>query len=311
MSESDKKDLTLLAEGKTIEDAVVNVSNVTLHYKKTCALNDVSIAIPPRCMVGLIGPDGVGKSSLLSLIAGAHVIQEGLVYVLDGDMKDKTHRQNVCTRIAYMPQGLGSNLYPTLSVEDNLQFFARLFGNDAAERRRRIDELTKSTGLYPFLSRPAGRLSGGMKQKVSLCSALIHDPDLLILDEPTTGVDPLSRAQFWQLINKIREQRPQMSVIVATAYMDEAQNFDWLVAMYGGKILETGTPQALLAKTEKDNLDDAFIQLMPEDAREGYQAVEIPPLDLNQDLKVAIEAKGLTKQFGGYLVNRLMLVILM
>ena len=301
MSESDVKDLRLLAEGKTIEDAVVNVSNVTLHYKKTCALNDVSIAIPPRCMVGLIGPDGVGKSSLLSLIAGAHVIQEGLVYVLDGDMKDKIHRQNVCTRIAYMPQGLGKNLYPTLSVEENLQFFARLFGNDAAERRRRIDELTKSTGLYPFLSRPAGRLSGGMKQKVSLCSALIHDPDLLILDEPTTGVDPLSRAQFWQLINKIREQRPQMSVIVATAYMDEAQNFDWLVAMYGGKILETGTPQALLAKTAKDNLDDAFIQLMPEDAREGYQAVEIPPLDLNQDLKVAIEAKGLTKQFGDFI----------
>ncbi|MBI0113498.1 MULTISPECIES: ribosome-associated ATPase/putative transporter RbbA [unclassified Gilliamella] len=301
MSESDKKDLRLLDEGKTIEDAVVNVSNVTLHYKKTCALKDVSIAIPPRCMVGLIGPDGVGKSSLLSLIAGAHVIQEGLVYVLDGDMKDKSHRQNVCTRIAYMPQGLGKNLYPTLSVEENLQFFARLFGNDAAERRRRIDELTKSTGLYPFLSRPAGRLSGGMKQKVSLCSALIHDPDLLILDEPTTGVDPLSRAQFWQLINKIREQRPQMSVIVATAYMDEAQNFDWLVAMYGGKILETGTPQALLAKTGKDNLDDAFIQLMPEDAREGYQAVEIPPLDLNQDLKVAIEAKGLTKQFGDFI----------
>ncbi|TSJ91901.1 ribosome-associated ATPase/putative transporter RbbA [Gilliamella apicola] len=301
MSESDKKDLTLLADGKIIGDAVVNVSNVTLHYKKTCALNDVSIAIPPRCMVGLIGPDGVGKSSLLSLIAGAHVIQEGLVYVLDGDMKDKTHRQNVCTRIAYMPQGLGKNLYPTLSVEENLQFFGRLFGNDATERRRRIDELTKSTGLYPFLSRPAGRLSGGMKQKVSLCSALIHDPDLLILDEPTTGVDPLSRAQFWQLINKIREQRPQMSVIVATAYMDEAQNFDWLVAMYGGKILETGTPQALLAKTAKDNLDDAFIQLMPEDAREGYQAVEIPPLDLNQDLKVAIEAKGLTKQFGDFI----------
>ncbi|MCX8682198.1 ribosome-associated ATPase/putative transporter RbbA [Gilliamella sp. B2889] len=300
MSESNKKDLTLLAEDKAIDDAVVNVSNVSLHYKKTCALNDVSIAIPPRCMVGLIGPDGVGKSSLLSLIAGAHVIQEGLVYVLDGDMKDKSHRKNVCTRIAYMPQGLGKNLYPTLSVEENLQFFARLFGNDAAERRRRIDELTKSTGLYPFLSRPAGRLSGGMKQKVSLCSALIHDPDLLILDEPTTGVDPLSRAQFWQLINKIREQRPQMSVIVATAYMDEAQNFDWLVAMYGGKILETGSPQALLAKTCKDNLDDAFIQLMPEDAREGYESVEIPPLDLNKDLQVAIEAKDLTKQFGDF-----------
>lgn len=301
MSDSDNKDLVLLNEAKSIDDAVVQVSNVTLHYQKNCALNNINLAIPPRCMVGFIGPDGVGKSSLLSLIAGAHVIQDGLVYVLDGDMKDKSHRKNVCSRIAYMPQGLGKNLYPTLSVEENLQFFARLFGNDAAERRRRIDELTHSTGLYPFLSRPAGRLSGGMKQKVSLCSALIHDPDLLILDEPTTGVDPLSRAQFWQLINKIRKQRPQMSVIVATAYMDEAQNFDWLVAMYGGKILETGTPSSLLAKTKKDNLDDAFIELMPENAKQGYQTVEIPPLDLNKDLQIAIEAKDLTKQFGNFI----------
>ena len=301
MSESDNKDLALSTEAKSFDDAVVKISDVSLHYKKNLALDNITLAIPPRCMVGLIGPDGVGKSSLLSLIAGSHVIQDGLVYVLDGDMKDKTHRKNVCTRIAYMPQGLGKNLYPTLSVEENLQFFARLFGNDAAERRRRIDELTRSTGLYPFLSRPAGRLSGGMKQKVSLCSALIHDPDLLILDEPTTGVDPLSRAQFWQLINKIRKQRPQMSVIVATAYMDEAQNFDWLVAMYGGKILETGTPKSLLAKTGKDNLDDAFIQLMPESARQGYQTVEIPPLDLNKDLQTAIEAKDLTKQFGNFI----------
>ncbi|MCX8587227.1 MULTISPECIES: ribosome-associated ATPase/putative transporter RbbA [unclassified Gilliamella] len=301
MSESDNKDLALLTEAKSIDDAVVKISDVSLHYKKNCALDNISLTIPPRCMVGLIGPDGVGKSSLLSLIAGAHVIQDGLVYVLDGDMRDKSHRKAVCTRIAYMPQGLGKNLYPTLSVEENLQFFARLFGNDAAERRRRIDELTKSTGLYPFLSRPAGRLSGGMKQKVSLCSALIHDPDLLILDEPTTGVDPLSRAQFWQLINKIRQQRPQMSVIVATAYMDEAQNFDWLVAMYGGKILETGTPKSLLSQTGKDNLDDAFIQLMPESAKQGYQAVEIPPLDVNNNLQTAIEAKGLTKQFGDFI----------
>jgi ribosome-dependent ATPase len=151
MSESDNKDLALSTEAKSLDDAVVKISDVSLHYKKNLALDNITLAIPPRCMVGLIGPDGVGKSSLLSLIAGSHVIQDGLVYVLDGDMKDKTHRKNVCTRIAYMPQGLGKNLYPTLSVEENLQFFARLFGNDAAERRRRIDELTRSTGLYPFL----------------------------------------------------------------------------------------------------------------------------------------------------------------
>lgn len=295
-----KQDL-VNALAKIDNDYVVKVENTTLCYKDVRALDNISLNFPSRCMIGLIGPDGVGKSSLLSLIAGAHVIQDGGVYVLDGNMADKGHRKSICTRIAYMPQGLGKNLYPTLSVEENLQFFARLFGHDAQERRRRIDELTLSTGLYPFLSRPAGRLSGGMKQKVSLCSALIHDPDLLILDEPTTGVDPLSRAQFWELINKIRKQRPQMSVIVATAYMDEAQNFDWLVAMYAGKILETGTPQQLLTQTGKTNLDDAFIQLMPENAKQGYQAVEIPPLEGGDKAQIAIEAKGLTKKFGNFI----------
>ncbi len=157
-------------------------------------------------------------------------------------MADGRHRDAVCPRIAYMPQGLGKNLYPTLSVEENLQFFGRLFGHDAAERRRRIDDLTRSTGLHPFLARPAGKLSGGMKQKLALCCALIHDPDLLILDEPTTGVDPLARAQFWDLIARIRASRPGMSVLVATAYMEEAQRFDWLVAMDEGQHAGHGHP---------------------------------------------------------------------
>ncbi|MFH5256161.1 ATP-binding cassette domain-containing protein, partial [Burkholderia semiarida] len=162
-------------------------------------------------------------------------------------------------------QGLGRNLYPTLSVEENLQFFARLFGHDAAERRRRIDDLTQATGLRKFLERPAGKLSGGMKQKLGLCCALIHDPDLLILDEPTTGVDPLARAQFWDLIARIRRQRPGMSVLVATAYMDEAQRFDWLVAMDEGRVLATGTPAELLQRTDSRSLEEAFIALLPEE----------------------------------------------
>lgn len=281
-------------------NTVVRINHVTLHYGKTCALDDISLNIPPHCMVGLIGPDGVGKSSLLSLISGAHAIQQGQVDVLGGDMSIKKHRTMICSRIAYMPQGLGKNLYPTLSIEENLQFFARLFGHNAAERRRRIDELTKSTGLYPFLDRPAGKLSGGMKQKLGLCSALIHDPDLLILDEPTTGVDPLSRSQFWDMINKIREQRPQMSVIVATAYMDEAQRFDWLVAMNAGKVLATGTPQEILASTHKNSLESAFIELMPDEQKQGYKPVVIPPLITDEKTPIAIEAKGLTKRFGQF-----------
>ena len=282
-----------------IHPPVVRLQDVRLHYGKAQALAGVTLDVPAGCMVGLIGPDGVGKSSLLSLIAGARAVQAGSVQVLGGDMASKAHRDAVCPRIAYMPQGLGKNLYPTLSVEENLQFFARLFGHGGAERRRRIDELTRSTGLHAFLQRPAGKLSGGMKQKLGLCCALIHDPDLLILDEPTTGVDPLARAQFWDLIERIRRQRPAMSVMVATAYMDEAQRFHWLVAMDEGRVLATGAPQELLARTGCDSLEDVFIALMPEEKKRGHQAVVIPPLQVD-DADVAIEAQGLTMRFGDF-----------
>ncbi|WP_038498548.1 ribosome-associated ATPase/putative transporter RbbA [Janthinobacterium agaricidamnosum] len=280
--------------------AVVRLAGVSQRYGKTVALDAIDLDIPAGRMVGLIGPDGVGKSSLMSLVAGARAVQQGTVEALGGDMADREHRTAVCPRIAYMPQGLGKNLYPTLSVEENLQFFARLFGHDAAERRRRIDQLTRSTGLYSFLARPAGKLSGGMKQKLGLCCALIHDPDLLILDEPTTGVDPLARAQFWDLIAHIRADRTEMSVIVATAYMDEAQRFDWLVAMDDGKVLATGTPAELLANTGSANLEAAFIALLPEAKRRGHQPVVITPLDAQSANDIAIEAKDLTMRFGDF-----------
>jgi len=278
---------------------VVRLSGVRLRYGKAEALAGIDQDLPAGCMVGLIGPDGVGKSSLLSLIAGARQVQDGTVDVLGGDMRERSHRNRVCPRIAYMPQGLGRNLYPTLSVEENLQFFARLFGHDAAERRRRIDDLTRATGLHKFLARPAGKLSGGMKQKLGLCCALIHDPDLLILDEPTTGVDPLARAQFWDLIDRIRGQRPQMSVLVATAYMDEAQRFDWLMAMDDGKVLATGTARELFERTGTDSLEAAFIALLPEEKTRDHVAVTIPPLQADAD-DIAIEAKDLTMRFGDF-----------
>ena len=281
-------------------EPVVRLQAVALHYGKTQALAGVTLDIPAGRMIGLIGPDGVGKSSLLSLVAGARAVQDGSVQALGGDMADKRHRDRVCPRIAYMPQGLGKNLYPTLSVEENLQFFARLFGHGPAERRRRIDDLTHSTGLGSFLSRPAGKFSGGMKQKLGLCCALIHDPDLLILDEPTTGVDPLARAQFWDLIKRIRQDRPQMSVIVATAYMDEAQGFDWLVVMDEGQVLATGTPAELLARTASSSLEGAFIALLPEEKKRGYAPVEIPPLPDGGADDIAIEAQGLTMRFGDF-----------
>ena len=282
------------------QPSVVAVRGVQLHYGSTQALAGIDLDIPAGRMVGLIGPDGVGKSSLLALVSGARALQQGSVVVLGGDMRSAAHRTAVCPRIAYMPQGLGRNLYPTLSVEENLQFFARLFGHDAAERRRRIDSLTDSTGLRPFLDRPAGKLSGGMKQKLGLCCALIHDPDLLILDEPTTGVDPLARSQFWDLIERIRRERGQMSVLVATAYMDEAQRFDWLVAMDAGQVLATSTPREMLERTGAASLEAAFIALLPEERKRGHQPVEIAPLALGDDADVAIEAQGLTMRFGDF-----------
>ena len=196
--------------------------------------------------------------------------------VLDGDIADVRHRRAVCPQIAYMPQGLGKNLYLELSVRDNVDFMAQLFGLSRSERPAKIKELLDATGLGPFPDRPAGKLSGGMKQKVGLCGALVHEPDLLILDEPTTGVDPLSRRQFWTLIDDIRAGRPSMSVVIATAYMDEAQQWDWIVAMDDGKVLATGTPAELMQRTGTKDLEKCFIALLPEEKRSGPQGADDP-----------------------------------
>lgn len=278
---------------------VARLENVSQRFGATVALKDITLSIPARRMVGLIGPDGVGKSSLLSLISGARVIERGNVMVLGGDMRDVRHRQDVCPKIAWMPQGLGKNLYHTLSVYENVDFFARLFGHDKAERDIRINELLQSTGLAPFRDRPAGKLSGGMKQKLGLCCALIHDPQLLILDEPTTGVDPLSRAQFWDLIDSIRQRQPEMSVLVATAYMEEAERFDWLVAMNAGEVLATGSADELKAHTASQTLEQAFIALLPEAQRLAHKEVIIPPRNADES-EIAIEARGLTMRFGQF-----------
>jgi ribosome-dependent ATPase len=278
---------------------VAQVRGLTHRYGKTVALDDVTLEIPAGCMAGLIGPDGVGKSSLLALIAGVRRIQTGEVLALDGDMRDARHRRDSCARIAYMPQGLGRNLYPTLSVFENLDFFGRLFGQGSAERTVRIAELLQATGLDPFPDRPAGKLSGGMKQKLALCCALIHDPDLLILDEPTTGVDPLSRRQFWDLIDRMRARRLGMSVIVATAYMEEAERFDWLAAIDAGRATASGAPADLKARTGQPTLEAAFVALLPDHKRHGQEAVIVPPR-ADFDGPPAIEANGLTCRFGDF-----------
>jgi len=281
-------------------DSVARLCGVGLRYGRVRALESIDLELPAGIVVGVIGPDGVGKSSLLALVAGARRRQAGSIEVLGGNMASSRHRRRACARIAYMPQGLGRNLYASLTVAENIDFFGSLFGHGRRERERRIAELTQATGLAPFLDRPAGKLSGGMKQKLGLCCALIHDPDLLILDEPTTGIDPLSRRQFWQLIARIRAARPGMSVIVATAYMEEAARFDWLVAMESGRVMATGSPDDLLTRTGSTSLEAAFVALLPGERGRGYRPVEIVRPDVGHDAEIAIEAHGLTKRFGDF-----------
>ena len=277
----------------------VRLCDVSHRYGKVRAVDQISLEIPAGQTVGFIGPDGVGKSTALALISGARKVQDGVVETLGGSMADDTHRNSVLPKIAYMPQGLGKNLYMDLTVRENLEFFGRLFGQGKRERDARITRLVKATGLSLFTERPASKLSGGMKQKLGLCCALIHDPEILILDEPTTGVDPLSRRQFWQLIDTIQTSQTKMTVLVATAYMDEAARFDHLVAMNDGKILATGTAEALLSQTETDTLEAAFVALLPKDQRRGHHALQIPPRTVHGDVP-AIVAENLTQRFGTF-----------
>ena len=276
----------------------LTISHLTHRYGKTLALDDLSLTLPRGLTVGLIGPDGVGKSTLLALIAGVRRIQSGELHVLGGDMRKPADRQALSHRIAYMPQGLGRNLYPTLSVYENIDFHARLFGLPARERRARIARLLEATGLAPFPDRATGKLSGGMKQKASLCCALVHAPDLLILDEPTTGVDPLSRRQFWALVADLQRETAGMTVLVATAYIEEAEPFAQLWAMDAGKLLVNApTREAMAGHT---NLEDAYIRLLPPEKQQGTGGLDLTPFVPDPRLPPAIEAHGLTKRFGDF-----------
>ncbi|WP_386687433.1 ribosome-associated ATPase/putative transporter RbbA [Lonepinella sp. MS14437] len=285
-------------------ELAVKVSDLYHQYGKakspTLAVSGVNLEIPRGRTVGLIGPDGVGKSTMLSVIAGAKILQKGEVLVFGKNIADKKSREELTHKIAFMPQGLGKNLYLTLSIYDNVEFHAKMFGLTAKERKARIARLLKATGLSPFADRPAGKLSGGMKQKLSLCCALVHDPDLLILDEPTTGVDPLSRRQFWQLVNNLRQENPGMTVIVATAYIDEAENFEYVLAMDDGKIIADCPTKQLIADTRSENLEQAYIRTLPEEKRGAVDGLSIPPLQTFPNEAPAIEAHNLTKKFGNF-----------
>lgn len=279
----------------------VSVEHLSHSYGKTTALSDVTLQIPRGTTVGLIGPDGVGKSTLLSLIAGVKILQTGSVQVFGVNVAEKKARDTLSHQIAFMPQGLGKNLYLTLSIYENIDFHARLFGLNKQQRHDRIQRLLNATGLAPFAKRAAGKLSGGMKQKLSLCCALVHSPDLLILDEPTTGVDPLSRRQFWRLVDDLRQEEDGMTVIVSTAYIDEAERFEHVLAMDNGKLIANAPTQQLIAETQSANLEESYIKLLPPEKRGGLNGFHIPPFKPEPNQPPVIMANGLTKKFGDFI----------
>ncbi|QKS84020.1 ribosome-associated ATPase/putative transporter RbbA [Pseudomonas bijieensis] len=277
---------------------VVHASGLEHRYGQHVALSDITFSLPAGTRCGLIGPDGAGKSSLLGLIAGVKKLQHGQLDVLGASIDDRRHRSTLYRRIAFMPQGLGGNLYPDLSIRENIQFFGTLFGLSRAECEQRMGTLLLATDLQRFADRPAGKLSGGMKQKLGLCCALIHEPDLLILDEPTTGVDPLSRRRFWELIEDVRRQRPQLTLLVATAYMEEAEQFEHCLMLDNGRLIAKGL-SAELAKVSPDGkLDSAFTHFQGDSGHDAEPLV-IPPRTANTT-DIAIQAHDLTLRFGDF-----------
>lgn len=276
----------------------LNAEGINHRYGGLSALQDIAFSLPAGTRCGLIGPDGAGKSSLLGLIAGVKKLQSGELQVLGGSIRQRRHRNNLYPRIAFMPQGLGNNLYPELSISENIRFFATLFGLGAKECEQRMHNLLLATDLLRFAERPAGKLSGGMKQKLGLCCALIHEPDLLILDEPTTGVDPLSRRRFWELVEQVRQERPQLTLLVATAYMEEAEQFEHCLMLDRGRLIAAGLSEELAAATASHKLDDAFTHFQG-DSQHSQQPLVIPARDTG-NAEIAIEAHELTLRFGDF-----------
>ena len=281
-----------------MSDLAINASGISHRYGKQQALLDIAFSLPKGTRCGLIGPDGAGKSSLLGLIAGVKKLQQGSLEVLGGPIDDRRHRNTLYPLIAFMPQGLGGNLYPELSISENIRFFGTLFGLSSDDCEQRMAQLLKATDLERFAERPAGKLSGGMKQKLGLCCALIHEPDLLILDEPTTGVDPLSRRRFWELVDDVRSQRPQLTLLVATAYMEEAEQFEHCLMLDRGKLIAAGLSRELAAVTTTGKLDEAFTHYQGDSGHNSEPLVIPPRTSDNSD--IAIEAHDLTLKFGDF-----------
>jgi ABC-type multidrug transport system ATPase subunit len=230
------------------EPSVIELDGFGKRYRRKNAVQDVSLRIPRGQLFGLIGADGAGKSSVMKAIAGVLAYEKGTVRVFGEHIDSERAAERVKARVGFMPQGLGLNLYPELSIEENIDFFAQLRLIPPRESATRKEQLLAMTRLARFRQRPMKNLSGGMKQKLGLVCTLIHSPDLIILDEPTTGVDPVSRRDFWIILAQLIHSQ-QLTALVSTAYLDEASRFDCLALMHAGCVIAQGEPEQLVRAT--------------------------------------------------------------
>lgn len=255
-----------MAESRENSSPMVEVKNVTMRFDIVEAVKSVSLQVNRGNIFGLVGSDGAGKSTLLRLTATMIKPTQGEIFI-DG-LNVVTQRQKIKKLIGYMPQRFG--LYQDLTVDENMQFFMDVFDVPRGERKKRREKYLGFSNLLPFTDRLAGNLSGGMKQKLGLACVLVHEPQLLILDEPTNGVDPVSRHEFWDILGSMRKEG--MTILVSTAYLDEGEKCDRLALMHNAVILDSSTPSemrkghtdleesiiARIIEVDKDVANDSF-----------------------------------------------------
>lgn len=231
---------------------LVEVKNVTMRFGSVEAVKDISLNVSKGEVFGLVGSDGAGKSTLLRLIATMMKPSSGEIFI--DNFNVVAEKQKIKNIIGYMPQRFG--LYQDLTVDENMQFFLDVFDVPRAQRKSRKDKYLGFSNLLPFTNRLAGNLSGGMKQKLGLACVLVHEPQVLILDEPTNGVDPVSRSEFWDILGHM--QKEGMTIIVSTAYLDEGEKCDRLGLMHKSILLEVSPPDVV--RGDYKNLEEAMIE---------------------------------------------------
>jgi ABC-2 type transport system ATP-binding protein len=282
--------------------AAISATGLHKSFGATIAIDGIDLEVGTGAVFGLLGPDGAGKSTLIRMLATVLAPDSGTATVFGHSVN--TERAAVTPRIGYMSQRF--SMYPDLSVNENLEFFATIRGVPRAVRRRRAPELLASMGLAEFGDRQAQHLSGGMKQKLMLASTLMHSPDLLLLDEPTTGVDPVSRREFWRILAGLH--REGTTVVVATPYMDEAERCTHIAFLDRGQITQSGTPEQIKAQVPGRLLevicDQPRVALAAVNGLVGVESAHLlgdlvrvlwnAPTDASEPIRAALNAAGVS-----------------